>query len=194
MKKVFYLTLLFFLCFTIIVQAYPYDGINTATLGYKITEITEKTEDIQMFKWVPLNEKLMEYIYTTCSEYGIDSSIFLALVHRETGGKFSTTLISKTNDRGLCQINKRYQNYNVKLVGLNTKTFDVFNPYHSVLFSVKLLAYLRQKYFREYAGNDLTAMMLSAYNYGMVGAERQKSEYTGYAKAVIKLSQIYKED
>ena len=178
MRRVFCLTFILILCFTITANANSY----------------LQAEKAQSFDWVPLDEKLMRYIYDNCSEHGIDASIFLALIEKETGGTFDANLVSPTNDRGLCQINKRYQNYNLKLVGLNSNTFDAFDPYDSVLLSVKLLSYLRQQYFFEYESLDLTAMMLSAYNMGMTGAERQSSEYTSYSKAIIKLSQNYKED
>jgi soluble lytic murein transglycosylase-like protein len=181
LRRIFWLTFLLVICFTITVNASMCDN--------KLTR-----EIPQTFEWVPLDESLMEYIYNNCSEYEIDSEIFLALIDKETGGTFDEKLVSSTNDRGLCQINKRYQEYNLKLVGLDSKTFDAFDPYDSVLLSIKLLSYLKQQYAKDYTGTDLTAMMLSAYNMGMTGAERQHSEYTSYSKAVIKLSKIYEED
>lgn len=139
----------------------------------------------------PLEPDLIEYIETMCVEYGINVPTFYGLMDLETGGTFDPKLVSKTNDHGLCQINRRYTEYFCEVLQIPFERFDPYNPYHSVNLSVRWLHRLQQQYVRDYKGESLRAMMLSAYNMGNAGAERQPSEYTSYAKEVIKRSQKY---
>lgn len=143
---------------------------------------------------VPLDPKLIAYIEIMCVEYGIDVPTFYGLIDLETGGTFDPTLVSKTNDHGLCQINAKYTEYFCDVLQIPFETFDPYNPYHSVNLSVRWLHRLQQQYVQDYEGESRRAMMLSAYNMGNAGAERQPSEYTTYAKEVIKRSKKYMEE
>lgn len=166
-KRLFYLMALFLCCFTIEVEA------------------TTKP---------PLEPELIAYIEIMCVEYGIDLPIFYGLMDLETGGTFNPNLVSKTNDHGLCQIQFKYIPYFCEVLQIPFNRFDPYNPYDSVNMSVRWLHRLQQTYIKDYTGESLNAMMLSAYNMGNTGAERQPSEYTSYAKEVIKRSKKYVED
>ena len=142
----------------------------------------------------PLEPELISYIEIMCVEYGISVPTFYGLMDVETGGTFDSNLVSKTNDHGITQINGRYAEYFCEVLQIPFETFDPYNPYHSVNLSVRWLHRLQQQYVGNYTGESLRAMMLSAYNMGNAGAERQPSEYTSYSKEVIKRSKKYMED
>lgn len=185
-KRFLYLLCICIMAFTISAQAY---SAEERFLGLTI----EQECDI-IYPDIPLDEKLLDYIYKMCSEYGIDFYMFLGLIYVETGGTFKTDLVSETNDYGLCQINLKYKRYHCELFGLESKQLDLFNPYDNVYLSIRMLDRLRKEYVAEYEGVDLTAMILTAYNMGMTGAERQKTEYSKYANAVIKKMEEFKND
>lgn len=194
MKRTFYVVfflILFIIILTTKVCAFVIeDGESAMTLQYDIVEIVVE-EPVKMFSWVPLDEDLMKYIYKMCSDYGIDSALLLALCEVETGGSFDSSLISETDDRGLTQINRRYEKYHCELVGIDPKTFDVFDPYDSILLTVKLLAKLRQDYFSDYSIDNLDRFVLLCYNYGVSGAKKQTQLTSPYVRKVLENKKKY---
>jgi len=194
MKRTFYVV--FFTILAIIIltakasAVVAEDGESAVTLQYDIVEV-EVEEEVKMFDWVPLDKDLMKYIYKMCSDYGVNPALLLGLIDTETGGQFDPTLISETNDRGLTQVNKKYQNYHCESVGIDSKTFDVFNPYDSVLLTVKLLAKLKQEYFSEYNIEDLDKFVLLCYNYGVSGAKRQTELTSPYVRKTLENKKKY---
>ena len=83
---------------------------------------------------VPLDFPLQKYIWTKCKEATSDYknlySFMIGLIDQES--TFNPHAVSRTNDYGLTQTNKRWVYPDVKKVfGLNDIT-DCFNPYVSV--------------------------------------------------------------
>jgi len=158
-------------------------------------EDEEKTV-VKMYEWVPLDEDLMSYIYTTCEEMGIDSAVFLGLIDLETGGTFNPNLISDTDDHGICQINRRYFTDHCSTAGIDLDTFDPYDPYQSVYVSLSLLDALYNRYGNLYQGNDLTTYVLSCYNRGETGVKnminRGDGHETLYSRIVLERAEKYR--
>jgi len=154
-------------------------------------------ENINTMNNIPLSKDLLNYINKNCSEYGISFPLFLGILDVETGGSFSFNLVSSTDDLGLAQHNRKYIEYHCDLLGMNYERFNPFDPYDSVLLSIKLLTSYRQEFCREYQGENLTEYSLGCYNRGISGMKEWSRKYglsTDYSKAVIKASEKYKEE
>lgn len=74
-KRFLYMLCLCIAAFTISAQAY-----STEESFFLLT--VEWQDDI-IYPEVPLDEKLLDYIYKMCSEYGIDFYMFLGLIYFE---------------------------------------------------------------------------------------------------------------
>lgn len=108
---------------------------------------------------VPLDKQLQDYTRELCEDYGLPYDLALAIMWQES--YFTPTVISKTNDYGLMQINKCNHEWLKTSLGIK----DFLDPYENVLGGVFLLARLYHKY-------DTLPEMLMAYNMGEAGAAR----------------------
>jgi len=185
MKRTFYLMCLFMCMFTIEAEAQAPEGIDSFKLDWI------PFENVQTYD-ITLDKDIQLYAIKNCSDFGIDVAIFFALMEHETENTFDADIISKTNDLGLCQLQKKYIKYHCEMVGFNPCTFDAFNPYDSIALSVRILSDLRQEYSKYYEGVDLTTICLSAYNRGITAMKNRKSIETEYASKIIKLSAKYR--
>ena len=105
---------------------------------------------------IPLSEDIQKYAYNKCQESGIDYSIFLVLMRKESG--FNPEAVSKTNDYGLCQINKGNHNWMREVFGSD---WDPLNPYDSIDASIFMLS----KYIKDYNCDNYHVLLMN-YNMG----------------------------
>lgn len=122
-----------------------------------------------------------DYLYEKCVEYDMIDKYELLLAQIYVESKFNPKAISKTNDYGLMQINKKYHDYISELTGVD----DFLDPYESMDAG----CYLMHKYYNEYP----IETALVAYNSG-VGKIKKGVTKTKYSDHVIgtldKLSEI----
>lgn len=127
-------------------------------------EEAESADFIDPPQWEPLYDVPLEYelqlhIYTLCEEFQVPLELVYAIIMVESN--FRPTLISKTNDYGLMQINKcnhewLHDKYNVT---------DFLDPYQNVLCGISILA----TYYHKYKSLN---KVLMAYNMGAGGAAK----------------------
>ena len=114
---------------------------------------------ISGFKYNPdisLSEDIQKYAYNKCQESGIDYSIFLGLMRKESS--FNPEAVSKTNDYGLCQINKGNHNWMREVFGSD---WDPMNPYDSIDASIFMLS----EYTKDYNCDNYHVLLMN-YNMG----------------------------
>ena len=111
---------------------------------------------------VPLDEALQRYTYNLCVDYEIEEyyPLVLAVMWRES--EFVPTLISKTNDYGLMQINKINHEWLSEKLGI-TDFLDEEQNIHAGVFMLSL-------YLHKYEDIDKALM---AYNMGEAGAKKR---------------------
>lgn len=129
---------------------------------------------------IPLDKKLQRYTYDMCEEYGIEYEMMLAVMDVETGGTYNPKLLSKTNDIGLCQINKCNWEWLAE-AGLA----DLKDPRQNINAGCIILGGLVEKY-----GSSHRAVM--AYNMGRGGASKvwKKGFRTSrYSRKVFKIKE-----
>lgn len=84
---------------------------------------------------IPLSEDIQKYAYNKCQESGIDYPVFLGLMRKES--TFNPEAVSKTNDYGLCQINKGNHKLMREIFGSD---WDPLNPYDNIDASIFILS------------------------------------------------------
>ena len=111
---------------------------------------------------VPLDATLQRYTYNLCVDYEIEEyyPLVLAVMWRES--EFVPTLISKTNDYGLMQINKINHEWLSEKLGI-TDFLDEEQNIHAGVFMLSL-------YLHKYEDIDKALM---AYNMGEAGAKKR---------------------
>ena len=105
---------------------------------------------------ISLSEDIQKYAYNKCQESGIDYYIFLGLMRKESS--FNPEAVSKTNDYGLCQINKINHNWMRKVFGSD---WDPLNPYDSIDASIFMLS----EYTKDYNCDNYHVLLMN-YNMG----------------------------
>ena len=114
---------------------------------------------ISGFKYNPdisLSEDIQKYAYNKCQESGIDYPVFLGLMRKESS--FNPEAVSKTNDYGLCQINKGNHNWMREVFGSD---WDPMNPYDSIDASIFMLS----EYIKDYNCDNYHVLLMN-YNMG----------------------------
>ena len=114
---------------------------------------------ISGFKYNPdisLSEDIQKYAYNKCQESGIDYPVFLGLMRKESS--FNPEAVSKTNDYGLCQINKGNHNWMREVFGSD---WDPMNPYDSIDASIFMLS----EYTKDYNCDNYHVLLMN-YNMG----------------------------
>lgn len=126
---------------------------------------------------VGLSDDVQQYLIEVCREYSIAPELVLAIIQVESG--FDASVISKTDDYGLMQINKCNHKAYEKLLGIT----DFLDPKQNILAGVHMLASLRDDY-----GCDTEEKMLMAYNLGIGKARalwKQGIVSTSYSSKVL---------
>lgn len=102
------------------------------------------TRNVEEFVYDPdisLSKDLQEYAYSKCKESGLEYPVFLALMRTESS--FNANVVSKTNDYGLCQINKGNHNWMRTIFGEN---WDPLDPYDNIDASIYMLVNYANSY------------------------------------------------
>ncbi len=126
---------------------------------------------------VPLEEKLQDYIFDICEEYGVDPELIVSMIFHESN--FDSAVIGENDSGysyGLMQIMPRWNYDRMERLGC----LDLLNPYQNVRVGVDLLAeYIQKGYGIEWA--------LMAYNGGPSYANRKAAEgvVSGYATRIM---------
>jgi soluble lytic murein transglycosylase-like protein len=135
------------------------------------------SESVSFIKKIESNKELLYkipskyrvFVIYTCKELDIPLNIFYNLIYEESRWKATAINRNKngTMDRGLMQLNSRYQSYFVNKFFNSKFVFDIFNPYHNIEVGANYLKSLHNKY-----GNWKTSIM--AYNCGPGNVDRNK--------------------
>lgn len=127
---------------------------------------------------VPLSYDLTIYTLQEAQKYGIDPDLVFCVMWQES--RFNPTSVSSTGDYGIMQINKCHLPALQKMYGIETME-DMFNPYYSIDFGVRLLSNYIKKY------NNLS-LALMCYNLGESGAKAKWAQNvytTSYCDKII---------
>jgi soluble lytic murein transglycosylase-like protein len=126
-----------------------------------VEETAEQEEEGPEIYNVPLNDALQRYAYNLCVDYEVEEyyPLVLAVMWRES--EFVPTIISKTNDYGLMQINK----INHKWLSDKLKITDFLDEEQNIHAGVFMLSL----YLHKYRNIDKALM---AYNMGESGAKK----------------------
>ena len=90
-------------------QSTEFEESNNIILTDSLVRYSNKSSGFKYNPEIPLSEDIQKYAYNKCQESGIDYSIFLGLMRKESA--FNPSAKSGTSDYGLCQINKINHNY-----------------------------------------------------------------------------------
>lgn len=127
-----------------------------------VEEPAEQEEEGPEIYNIPLDDTLQRHTYNLCVDYEIEEyyPLVLAVMWRES--EFVPTLISKTNDYGLMQINKINHKWLSDKLGI-TDFLDEEQNIHAGVFMLSL-------YLHKYEDIDKALM---AYNMGENGAKKR---------------------
>lgn len=131
---------------------------------------------------IKLSQDLQLYTFTRCADLGIPQYYELVLAMMWQESSYNPTLISKTNDYGLMQINKVNHAWLSEKLGIT----DFLDPYQNITAGTEIIASLLVKY-----GDPHKALM--AYNFGEAGARRHwdQGTYTSaYSRGVAEKQSI----
>jgi soluble lytic murein transglycosylase-like protein len=118
---------------------------------------------------IPLDDKLLDYIWNKSQENDLSYTFLLALAKTESD--FNPRTESKTNDSGLYQLHRPTAKWIGKQLGV--KNYNLHNPYTSVDFSVYYLCNLREQWRNQgLSEEDVFDMTVVSYNMGVRGTNR----------------------
>lgn len=133
---------------------------------------------------IPLSEDIQKYAYNKCQESGIDYSIFLGLMRKESS--FNPSAKSSTGDYGLCQINQCNHNWMRETFGSD---WDPMNPYDSIDASIFMLS----EYTKDYNCDNYHVLLMN-YNMGHGNAVEcfNSGIYSSkYSRAIMEYAKEY---
>lgn len=133
---------------------------------------------------IPLSEDIQKYAYNKCQASGIDYYIFLGLMRKESS--FDPEAVSKTNDYGLCQINKGNHNWMREVFGSD---WDPLDPYDSIDGSI----YMLTNYTKDYNCDNYHVLLMN-YNMGHGNAVEcfNSGIYSSkYSRAIMEYAREY---
>lgn len=130
---------------------------------------------------VPLDEALQGHIFALCEDYGIDPSIIIAMIKKESTFK-SDAIGDNGNSFGLMQIQQRFHQERMDRLGCT----DLLDPYQNVMVGIDLLGELIDM-------DRGLEWALMAYNGGYAYANKKVSEgvLSAYAETVLATSKTY---
>lgn len=131
---------------------------------------------------IPLSEELQRYTYDLCIEYKIVDHYPLILAVMGHESRYNETVISKTNDYGLMQINRGNHSWLSDKLGITN--------FLSAKQNIRAGIYMLSTYLNKYSTVNEALM---AYNMGEGGARKQwnagnyTTTYTTKVHSVLKL-------
>ena len=163
-------------------QSAEFEEGNNIVLTDTLVQYSNMPSEFVYNSDIPLSEDIQKYAYNKCQESGIDYHVFLGLMRKES--TFNPEAVSKTNDYGLCQINKGNHSWLREVFGSD---WDPMNPYDNIDASIFILS----KYIKDYNCDNYHILLMN-YNMGHGNAVEcfnsgiYSSEYSraimGYAK------------
>lgn len=136
----------------------------SAEIPVKLTAINE-TEVFNVE--IPLSKELQQYLYDLCCERELDYKTVLAIIMHESN--FNPDALGGGSNYGLFQINTC--NHKTLSAALDTEN-KPFDPRTNINWGTYLLSRLYDKYSQYYQEDELTRAVLSAYNKGEGGFEK----------------------
>lgn len=160
--------------------------VETETTTLEETIIPEETiAPIEPVKPIyydcPLDYELQDYIRGICNAYDVPMSMVLAIISAESS--FRPSIISKTNDYGLMQINVVNHGWLTEEYGIT----DFLDPRINVFCGIQI-------YLKHYEKYEDMNKALMAYNHGAAGAKRlwDKGIYeTDYTRKILNIMEGY---
>lgn len=165
-------------------QSTEFEESNNIILTDTLVRYSNESSGFKYNHDIPLSEDIQKYAYNKCQESGIDYSIFLGLMRKESG--FNPEAVSKTNDYGLCQINKGNHNWMREVFGSD---WDPLNPYDSIDASIFMLS----EYTKNYNCDNYHVLLM---NYNMGHGNAIKCFNSGiysskYSRAIMDYAKEY---
>lgn len=124
---------------------------------------------------IPFSTEFQEFTYIICKEEGISYKMAIAVVQLESN--FNIKCVSNnyknkklvSQDRGLFQINSKYESWYAELAGL--KEWDVFNAYDNIRMGIAGLSHYKRYWINKGIedNTELKVKMLNGYNMGLAG-------------------------
>lgn len=148
-----------------------------------VEEVIEVEEPEVVYFNVPLEEELQDHIFKLCEERGIDPSIIVAMIYRESS--FRKSIIGDNGrSYGLMQIQPRWHQKRMEELGCT----DLLDPYQNVTVGIDIFADLVDE-------DKSIEWALMAYNGGCAYANRKLTQgsVSNYVKAILELSQSISE-
>lgn len=131
---------------------------------------------------IPLDYELQDHLFTRCDMHGVDPSIVVAMMKRESN--FNPRAVSSDGSSyGLLQIQPRWHKDRMGYLGCS----DLLDPYQNITVAVDYLAEL-------YDSGNSTEWVLMAYNGGTSYANKKvrRGEVSSYARTIINNSKNLK--
>ena len=136
---------------------------------------------------VPMDHELQAHIIRTCNGYGIDPTIAIAMIDRESDFDISA-IGDRGESYGLLQVKPRYHVERMEKLGVS----DLLDPFDNVLVGIDYLAELLDKY-----DGDMEKALVG-YNAGPSGAYEHyfsKGVYSSeYSRQVLATSKSLAEE
>ena len=133
---------------------------------YKVIDTNENNYE------TTLDYELQDYLYETCKKYGVEEHYELLMAQMYNESRFNPSVISKTHDWGIMQINECNHEWLSKTLGIT----NFLDPYQSIECGVYMMSGYLKKYPVETA--------LVAYNAGE-SKVRNGVTSTKYSKRVL---------
>ena len=165
-------------------QSAEFEEGNNIILTDTLVRYSNESSGFKYNPDIPLSEDIQKYAYNKCQESGIDYSIFLGLMRKESS--FNPEVVSKTNDYGLCQINKGNHNWMREVFGSD---WDPMNPYDSIDASIFMLS----EYTKDYNCDNYHVLLMN-YNMGHGNAVEcfNSGIYSSkYSRAIMEYAKEY---
>ena len=134
-----------------------------------------ETSDTNTYYDIPLRRELQDHIFKECGKYGIDPTIVLGMIKRESNYK-ANAVNSDGTTYGLMQVNPKWHSGRMAVLECS----DLLDPYQNITVGVNYLGEL-------FANGKSTEWTLMAYNGGVSYANRKVSrgEISSYARGVL---------
>jgi soluble lytic murein transglycosylase-like protein len=131
---------------------------------------------------IPLSPFLQDYIINISEQYELSPELVFAVIKQESN--FDIIAVSKTNDYGLMQINKRYAKSFADELGITD--FNILDPFQNLQVGIYILAKHRN-YWRQqgYSDEEVFDLTLSSYHQGRYRT-KVKGVSRGYCDRVYK--------
>lgn len=156
----------------------PVEEIETKSIVEPVEK--EVVEEVRYFD-IPLDEGLQDHIFALCEASGVDVSVVLAMIDRES--KFDINAVGDGGRAlGLMQIHPRWHGARMNRL----ECWDLMDPYQNMTVAVDLIAELAA------SGNSIE-WVLMAYNGGEAYADRKVAagEVSEYAAEVLANAERY---